>query len=139
MRLVLDTSVMVAAVRSPTGASAALLKASRHGVFEMLVSVGMMLEYEAVLKRPQQLAAAGLASADIDDLLDAICVFARPVTNHYRWRPALSDPDDDLVLETAVNGNADAIVTFNQTDFARAKLLFGIQVELPSIAIRRIR
>jgi putative PIN family toxin of toxin-antitoxin system len=139
MMIVLDTSVMVAALRSPTGASAALLKAARHDKLGVLISVGMILEYEAVLKREEHLSVAGLTHADVDDLLDAFCIFARPVTNHFRWRPALTDPDDDLVLETAVNGGADAIVTFNMFDFQRAKTLFGIQVERPNEALRRIK
>ena len=138
MIVVLDTSVMVAALRSPTGASAALLAAARHGRFEVLISVGMILEYEAVLKRTEHLAVAGLSVADVDDLLDAFCIFATRVTNHYRWRPILTDPDDDFVLETAVNGGADAIVTFNVYDFQRATMLFGIRVERPSEALRRI-
>jgi predicted nucleic acid-binding protein len=92
------------------------------------------LEYEAVLKRDEHLSVAGLTQADVDDLLDAFCIFAKPVTNHFRWRPVLTAPDDDLVLETAVNGGADAIVTFNVFDFQPAKTLFGIQVERPSEA-----
>jgi putative PIN family toxin of toxin-antitoxin system len=139
MILVLDTSVMVAAIRSPTGASAALLKAARHDRLVALVSVAMILEYEAVLKREEHMSVAGLSAADVDDLLDAFCIFARPVTNHFRWRPVLTDPDYDLVLETAVNGGADAIVTFNVFDFQRAKTLFGIKVERPSEALRRLK
>jgi predicted nucleic acid-binding protein len=105
----------------------------------VLISVAMILEYEAVLKREEHLSVARLSRADVDDLLDAFCIFARPVTNHFRWRPVLTDPDDDLVLETAVNGGADAIVTFNVFDFQQAKTLFGIQVEHPSEALRRIK
>jgi putative PIN family toxin of toxin-antitoxin system len=139
MIVVFDTSVMVAALRSPSGASAELLRAARHNRLGVLISVGMILEYEAVLKRQQHLSVAGLSIADVDDLLDAFCIFARPVTNHYRWRPALTDPDDDLVLETAVNGGAEAIVTFNVFDFQRATTMFGIQVERPSEALRRLK
>ncbi len=130
---------MVAALRSPTGASAALLRAARHNKLGVLISIGMILEYEAVLKRPQHLSVAGLSIADVDDLLDAFCIFAKPVTNHYRWRPVLTDPDDDLVLETAANGGAEAIVTFNVFDFQRATAMFGIQVERPSEALRRLK
>jgi putative PIN family toxin of toxin-antitoxin system len=139
MKLVLDTSVMVAALRSPTGASAELLRMARHEKFAFLVSVAMLLEYEAVLKRNEHLLIARLTVGDVDDLLDAICVFAKPVTNHYRWRPMLTDPDDDLVLETAANGAADSIVTFNVSDFQRAKTIFGINVERPSEILRRIK
>jgi putative PIN family toxin of toxin-antitoxin system len=138
MKFVLDTSVMVAALRSPTGASAELLRKARHREFDVLISVGMILEYEAVLKRTEHLAVAGLIIADVDAVLDAFCIFAIPVINHFRWRPVLTDPDDDLVLETAVNGMADAIVTFNVFDFQRATTMFGISVERPGEVLRRI-
>jgi putative PIN family toxin of toxin-antitoxin system len=138
MNLVFDTSVMVAALRSPTGASAELLRMARHDKFGVLISVSMILEHEAVLKRPEHLAAAGLDAANVDDVLDAFCMFARPVINHFRWRPVLTDPDDDLVLETAVNGAADAIITFNTVDFQRAKPMFGIDVERPGQALRKM-
>jgi putative PIN family toxin of toxin-antitoxin system len=138
MKLVFDTSVMVAAMRSPTGASAELLRMARHEKFGVLISVSMILEYEAVLKRHEHLSAAGLNAADIDDVLDAFSMFATPVINHFRWRPVLPDPDDDLVLETAVNGVADAIVTFNVVDFQLAKPMFGIEVERPGEALRKV-
>ena len=138
MRVVLDTSVLVAALRSPSGASAELLRMARHRKFEVLISVGMILEYEAVLKWAEHLSVAGLLMSDVDDLLDAFCIFAKPITNHFRWRPVLTDPDDDLVLETAVNGRANVIVTFNVFDFQRAKILFGIDVQRPGEALRRL-
>lgn len=130
---------MVAALRSPSGASAELLRMARHDKFAVLISVGMILEYEAVLKREEHLSVAGLTAPDVDDLLDGFCVFAKPVTNHFRWRPVLTDPDDDLVLETAVNGRANMIVTFNVFDFQRAKTLFGIDVQRLGEALRRLR
>ena len=139
MKIVLDTSVMVAALRSPSGASAELLRMARHEKFGVLISVSMILEYEAVLKRVEHLSVAGLLISDVDDLLDAFCIFAKPVTNHFRWRPVLTDPDDDLVMETAVNGRANVIVTFNVFDFQRAKTLFGIEVQRPGEALRRLR
>jgi putative PIN family toxin of toxin-antitoxin system len=138
MKLILDTSVMVAALRSPTGASAELLRLARHQRFEVLISVGMILEYEAVLKRAEHLAVAGLTTVDVDEVLDVFCIFAKPIINHFRWRPALTDPDDDLVLETAVNGMADVIVTFNVFDFRRATTLFGVDVGRPGEILRRI-
>lgn len=129
---------MVAALRSPTGASAELLRMARHEKFDVLISVSMILEYEAVLTRHEHLSAAGLTAPDVDDVLDAFCIFAKPVINHFRWRSVLSDPDDDLVLETAVNGAADSIVTFNTADFQRAKTVFGLKVERPGETLRRI-
>ena len=73
-----------------------------------------MLEHEAVLTRPEHLAACGLSRTDAGRILDDLAAVARPVRLAFRWRPRLSDPDDDMVLETAINGDADAIVTINQ-------------------------
>ena len=82
-----------------------------------LLSVPLILEYAAVLTRPQHLAACGLSSAEVGRVLDDLAVVARTVRLAFRWRAKLSDPDDEMVLETAINGSASAIVTFNQRDF----------------------
>jgi len=111
---VLDTDVMTAALRSDRGASRQLLLAALDRQFELLLSVPLILEYEAVLTRPEHLAACGLSRADVGRILDDLAAVARPVRLAFRWRPRLSDPDDDMVLETAINGDADAIVTINQ-------------------------
>ncbi|WP_267428444.1 putative toxin-antitoxin system toxin component, PIN family [Methylobacterium sp. GC_Met_2] len=113
MRLVLDTNVIVAALRSPTGGSTALLRRVRAGEFRMLLSVPLLLEYEAVTLRPEHLQAAQIAASDVANVLDVLALFAEPVAIHYLWRPRLRDPADEMVLEAAVNGRADAIVTFN--------------------------
>ena len=115
---VLDTDVMVAALLSDRGASRQLLLAALNRRFELLLSVPLILEYEAVLTRPQHLVACGLNRAEVGRVLDDLAAVARPVRLAFRWRPRLSDPDDDMVLETAINGSASAIVTFNQRDFA---------------------
>ncbi len=75
--------------------------------------------------------------ADIEALLDAVAAVAEPVRLAYLWRPTLPDADDDLVLEAAVNGRADAIVTFNLADFARATEQFGMAVLPPGEAVKR--
>ena len=138
MRLVLDTSVMVAAFRSPNGASAEILRLVRKRKITMLVSIGLFLEYEAVLKRPDHLAVAGLAATDVDRILDVLAVHAERVDIFFLWRPKLRDADDDMVLEIAVNGNADAIVTFNIRDFAGTVQDFGIPALLPADVLRRL-
>jgi predicted nucleic acid-binding protein len=94
-----------------------LLLAALDQRFELLLSVPLILEYEAVLTRPQHLAARGLSSAEVGRVLDDLAAVARPVRLAFRCRPRLSNPDDDMVLERAENGNASAIVTFNQRDF----------------------
>lgn len=138
MRLVLDTSVIVAAFRSPNGASAEILRLVRKRKITMLVSIGLFLEYEAVLKRPDHLAVAGLAATDVDRILDVLAVHAERVDIFFLWRPKLRDADDDMVLEIAVNGNADAIVTFNIRDFAGTVQDFGIPALLPADVLRRL-
>ncbi len=136
---VLDTDVMVAALRSSRGASRRLLLGALDGSFQLLLSVPLILEYEAVLSRPEHLAACGLSAAEIGRVLDDLAGIAQPVSLSFRWRPRLSDPNDDMVLETAVNGNADAIVTFNQRDFEAAIRDFDCAVILPGAALGQIR
>ena len=135
----LDTDVMVAALRSDRGSSRQLLLAALNQQFELLLSVPLLLEYEAVLTRPQHLAACGLSGAEVGRVLDDLAAVARPVRLAFRWRPRLSDADDDMVLETAINGSASAIVTFNQYDFAPGAKGFNCAVILPATALQQIR
>src|SRR5437773_1050473 len=104
MRLVVDTDVMVAALRSRNGASRLLLMAALDRQVEMLVSVPLILEYEAILTRPEHLAESGLSVAETNGLLDAVSSVSEPVMLRFLWRPWAKDPSDDMVLETAVNG-----------------------------------
>jgi putative PIN family toxin of toxin-antitoxin system len=136
---VLDTDVLVAALRSDSGASRQLLLAALDHRFELLLSVPLMLEYESVLTRPEQPKACGLIAAEIERILDDLASIARPVRLAFRWRPQLSDPNDDMVLETAVNGNADAIITFNQRDFEVTNKGFQCAVILPGTALQHVR
>ena len=135
----LDTDVMVAAFRSSRGASRQLLLGALHGEFQLLLSVPLILEYEAVLNRSEHLAACGLNATEIGQVLDDLAAVAERVSLSFRWRPKLSDPDDDMVLETAVNGNASAIVSFNQRDFAAAGTEFAFRVVSPGAALELIR
>ncbi len=139
MRLVLDTDVMVAAVRSPTGASAALLEAALDRKITLVANVALVLEYEAVCARAEHLAAAGLTMKQLGDFLDAVAALVEPIESHFIWRPQLRDASDEMVLEAAVNGRADAIVTFNHRDFGSSPLGFGIAVLLPSEALRSLK
>jgi len=138
MRLVLDTAVLVAAIRSDAGASRLLLVAALERRLTLLASVPLMLEYQAVLTRAEHLRAASLAASDIDVLLDAIAAVAEPVHLAFLWRPAVRDPDDDMVLEAAANGRAEAVVTFNVRDFAGVAERFGIRVLTPGEAVQRL-
>jgi putative PIN family toxin of toxin-antitoxin system len=140
MRAVLDTTTVVAAIRSDAGASHQLLRAAleRRAGFAPLVSVPLLLEYEAVLTRAEHLKAAGLSVADIEMLLDALAAVSEPVQLAYLWRPTLRDANDDMVLEAAVNGRADAIITFNLRDFSLAGKHFGLSILFPHEALIRL-
>jgi predicted nucleic acid-binding protein len=91
-----------------------------------------------VLSRPEHLAATGLTVEETGRFLDGLAALIVPVRPHFLWRPQLRDPNDEMVLEAAVNGRADAIVTFNRRDFLPAARRFGIGVEAPSEIIRRL-
>ena len=138
MILALDTDVIVAALRSPAGASHGLIQLLRAGRIQAVATIGMFVEYEAVLTRPLHLAATGLTVAETGRFLDGLAALIVPVRPHFLWRPQLRDPNDEMVLEAAVNGRADAIVTFNRRDFLPAARRFGIGVEEPSEIIRRL-
>ena len=130
-RAVLDTNVLVAAARSSLGASFALLQALRERRFVALVSVPLMLEYEAVLSRPEHRAAGSRSAESVVKFLDAFCLLAAPVHLHYLWRPQTRDPADEMVLETALNGGAHALVTLNERDFATAAANFKLKLQRP--------
>ena len=139
MRYVLDTSTIVAALRSPAGASAAILMKARQGKATLLANVALALEYEATCMRPEHVMASGLNVDEVGIFIDAVIAMAEPVESHYMWRPLLRDPGDELVLEAAVNGRAAAIVTFNQRDFGTTPLQFGVEVLTPAVALPRIK
>ncbi len=139
MRFVLDTSVIIAGFRSLGGASAELLRMAARKELTLLASVTLFIEYEAVLRRPDHLNAAGLSEADVGVMLDTMASFLEPVETYFLWRPRLRDADDDMVLEVAANGRADGIVTFNIRDFAAKVPDFGIAALLPRDALRRLK
>jgi predicted nucleic acid-binding protein len=126
-------------MRSPTGASAALLMKARQGKITLLANVALALEYEATCRRAEHAMAAGLNADEVGIFVDAVIAMVEPVESHYMWRPMLRDPGDELVLEAAANGRASAIVTFNQRDFGTTPLQFGVEVLGPAVALRRIK
>jgi len=137
--MVLDTDVLVAAFRSERGASRQLLIAALDKRFVLLASTAMWLEYEAVMTRPAQLAAMQLNATEVRDALAALATVAEQVLIHFLWRPVLTDAGDEHVLDLAVNGRADMLVTFNQDDFAEASNTFRIEVVTPAVALRQLR
>ena len=133
---VLDRDVLVAAFRSDSGASRCVLEAARARRFDLLLSVPLMLEYESVLTRPEHLAASGATKEDVSAVLDELAFIGKRVELVIRTRPMLPDPSDEMVLETAINGQADAIVTFNDRDFRPAARRFHCLVMQPGEVVR---
>ena len=129
--------MIIAAIRSDAGASRRLLIAALERRLTLLVSVPLLFEYQAVMTRSEHLMGSGLSVADIEVLLDAVAAVAEPVRLAFLWRPAGHDPNDDMVLEAAVNGRADAIVTFNVRDFGKIAMQFGVAVLTPAEALKR--
>ena len=127
MRFVLDTNVIVAGLRSPTGASAALIDRALSGSFVLVLSVALALEYEAVCREPEQRIASGLSEPEVETIVTALCAVAEPVETRFLWRPQLHDPADEMVLEAAINGAAD--VSFNSL----AALPAGVFDELTAL------
>jgi predicted nucleic acid-binding protein len=107
--------------------------------FELLLSVALVLEYEAVLKRPEQIAVSRATVQDIDKLLDALIAVSRPVHRAFFRRPLLRDADDEMVLDAALSGNTDLLVTFNKRDFQAMASNPGIALATPREALKRIK
>lgn len=132
MRVLLDTNVLVAGLTSSQGASYAVLQAVAASKIEVAASTALWLEYESVLKRDPIRALHGFSAKEIDAVLSALAVWVHPVMLHYVWRPQLRDPGDEMVLEAAVNGQVQAIVTHNTKDFAQVAPDFGVRVLTPA-------
>jgi putative PIN family toxin of toxin-antitoxin system len=139
MRAVLDTSVIVAGLRSHLGASNRILAFVAEQRIVPLVTTALFLEYEDVLNRSEQRLATGLSKEDVVRFLAALASAAEPVDVHFMWRPQLTDPADELVLEAAVNGRAAAIVTHNVRDFLPAAKDFDVEVITPGLLLRRMK
>ncbi len=134
-RIVLDTNVLIAALRSPSGASFQLLQRVGQGYFETCISVPLALEYESVAKR--EAVSLVIDADDIDHLIDYLCQVSRPTEVFYTWRPQLRDANDEMVLELAISGQADGIVTFNKRDFAGVER-FGLRLLTPVELLQEI-
>ena len=127
-RVVIDTNVFVAALRSRRGASFHLLFEADRKKFLQCVSVPLILEYE---KSAKQASDVTLLSDDtVDDLIDGICLSSSRRRIFFLWRPQLRDPGDDFVLELAVESACEYIVTFNKQDFKNISS-FGIRAITP--------
>ncbi|AHI27201.1 putative toxin-antitoxin system toxin component, PIN family [Komagataeibacter xylinus] len=139
MRVVLDTDVVLSGFMSPDGASRQLLLGALDRNFSLLLSTTLLVEYEAVLRRSENLFRMGVQGDEVLEVLDGLAGCCVPVSFDYRWRPTGAHGDDELVVETAINGNADAIATFNLKDMQRAVSRFGIPAVRPGVLLRRMR
>ena len=135
MPVVLDTSVLVAAARSRTGASQRLLRLLPDTRFQPVISVPLFVEYSAVLTRPEHLLGRTVEQAEA--FLNFLLSAAMLHEIYYLWRPMLSDPDDDMILELAVAAGCRYIITHSVADF-RGSERFGIEVLTPGLFLRRL-
>lgn len=136
LRVVLDTNVLTTALCNRDGASHLLIRWALADRITLLASPPLWLEYEAVLKRPEIRLRHGISLANLDIVLDTLAAHVEPVHLSYLWRPQLRDPNDDMVLETALNAAADALITFNIKDFADAAARFSLKLATPAACIR---
>lgn len=135
LQIVIDTNVIVSALRSSWGASYKLLWMIDSDKFEVNVSLPLILEYEGVAKR--LLGEIALTEEEIDDIIDYICRVANCQEIFYLWRPFLRDAQDEMVLELAVAAQCDAIITYNKTDFKGVDR-FGLRVITPKTFLEEI-
>jgi putative PIN family toxin of toxin-antitoxin system len=138
-RAVIDTSVVVAGLRTRSGAGNAVLRLVADQRLVLLATPPLFLEYEDVLKRPEHRLVHGLTPDDVDDFLAELAALIEPVEVHFQWRPQSRDPNDEMVLETAINSRADVLVTYNVVDFTVAWERFGIPVLSPRELLRRVK
>ncbi|MBI3491319.1 MAG: PIN domain-containing protein [Acidobacteria bacterium] len=131
--VVLDTNVVVSALRSRRGAAFQVVAAVGGTAFDIAISVPMVLEYEEALLAQR---AAGITERDIQTALDYLCEVGREQAVFFLWRPTLRDPDDDMVLELAVAAGCMVVVTYNVRDFREAAR-FGVEVWTPVDLLRK--
>lgn len=127
-QIVVDTNILIAGLRSKQGASYKLLTLLNDRRWQLNISIALIFEYEEVLNRNME--SLGLNQQKIDVLLDGLCAIANHREIFYLWRPLASDPDDDFLLELAIEARADFIITYNRRDLEQA-IRFGIQVLTP--------
>ena len=138
MRLVQDTNVFVAALRSGAGASRRVLASCLRRVHDPLMGAALWNEYQDLLSRPELWEHSQTTPAQREIILDALASVAIWVQIWFRWRPNLADEGDNHVFELALNGNAAALVTFNLGDFHRGQThIRGLDILTPGEFVRK--
>lgn len=125
MKIVIDTNVLFTALKSRHGASYKLVSLLPSERFSIAISVPLIIEYEDVLKRGKL--PASITENDVSDFIDFFCYVGDRQDIFFLWRPFLPDPSDDLVLEVAVAGGCDAIITYNKRHFKNVEK-FGLRI-----------
>jgi putative PIN family toxin of toxin-antitoxin system len=129
-RFVLDTNVLIAALRSRSGASFRLLQTlADDDRLQLCLSTALLLEYEEIIARFRS--ELPISDESIREVLDFLCSIAVVPIIYFRWRPTLSDPDDDFLLDLAVAGRCSFVVTFNRRDLQGAES-FGVKIVSPA-------
>jgi predicted nucleic acid-binding protein len=117
----------------------AVLRLAANGRLVVLATPPLFLEYEEVLLRPEQLLAHRLSPEEVTDFLAELAARIEPVELHFRWRPQSADTGDEMVIEAAVNGHADAVITYNVKDFLSPCKRFGIPVLTPAEVLNKVK
>jgi putative PIN family toxin of toxin-antitoxin system len=136
IKVLIDTNVLYAGLYSSRGASYQVLRAIEGDRIRIALSTTLLFECEDVLKRNQS--SLGLSDGEIEAILDDLCSRSEHQKIYFLWRPKLSDPKDDHILELAIASGIATIVTHNLKDFAKAKE-FGIRVITPRQLLEEIR
>jgi putative PIN family toxin of toxin-antitoxin system len=138
VRIVVDTSVVIAALRSRSGASGEILRRVADGTFVICMDYKLCCEYRDVAMRPEHLKAANMTRKLMAEFLDLFERSAEPVNIVRKYRPLSVDPNDDMVLDVAINAGADAIVTHNVRHLLPGALRFQIKVMRPGEFLRSL-
>jgi len=120
MLIVVDTNVLIAGLRSGGGASRSILRRCIEGRVQPLFGTALWLEYEDVLAR--QIHELDVDAADCQAVLAALAASGQWVSVYFGWRPNLRDESDNHLVELAIAGGAECIVTHNIKDFRRSEL-----------------
>jgi putative PIN family toxin of toxin-antitoxin system len=139
VKIVLDTSVLISALRSRQGAAAQVVKLILDGELEVLLDYKLICEYRDVALRPRNLEAYGVTESEVRDIIDDLEARAIPVWVAFQHRPLSPDQDDDMVLDVAINGQAEVIATNNRRHFEEAARQFGIRVSSPRELLIELR